>query len=236
MADPPAPASADFESTPLTRPEYIQAVVHFYRGEIYRSNVWRRRLDATTNWAVLTTAAVLTFTFSSPERTHLLLVLCSFVVLAFLFIEARRFRYFSVYRARVRMLEENFLLPILTRQLVSPIEGWRDLVARDLEEPKFKNTLLEALALRIRYNYFWIFSFVGSAWLLKVWLHPVPARTWREMYEHMAVPPLPAWVVLGVGVLFFVAVWSLFLVAGRISALTEDEVRGIEVERDRWRI
>ncbi|HCA57075.1 MAG TPA: hypothetical protein DEP46_03720, partial [Blastocatellia bacterium] len=26
-------------------------MVHFYRGEVARSNIWRNRLDATTNWA-----------------------------------------------------------------------------------------------------------------------------------------------------------------------------------------
>ena len=33
----------------------IGALSHLYRGEIYRSTVWRTRLDSTTNWAVLTT-------------------------------------------------------------------------------------------------------------------------------------------------------------------------------------
>lgn len=31
----------------------ITALSHLYRGELYRSTVWRTRLDATTNWAVL---------------------------------------------------------------------------------------------------------------------------------------------------------------------------------------
>ena len=31
----------------------ITALSHLYRGEVYRSTVWRTRLDATTNWAVL---------------------------------------------------------------------------------------------------------------------------------------------------------------------------------------
>lgn len=34
------------------------AMVHFYRGEVQRSNTWRNRLDTTTNWAVLTGGAV----------------------------------------------------------------------------------------------------------------------------------------------------------------------------------
>ena len=53
-----------FEDYPLTRQEYINVMVHFYRGEIHRSTVWRQRLDATTNWAVLTTAGILSFSFA----------------------------------------------------------------------------------------------------------------------------------------------------------------------------
>ena len=44
-------ASPAFEDYPLTRQEYISAMVHFYRGEMYRSQIWRQRLDTTTNWA-----------------------------------------------------------------------------------------------------------------------------------------------------------------------------------------
>lgn len=40
-----------FEDYPLTRQESISAMVHFYRGEMYRSQIWRQRLDTTTNWA-----------------------------------------------------------------------------------------------------------------------------------------------------------------------------------------
>src|SRR6185503_6102412 len=34
--------------------EVTTAMVHFYRGEVQRSNTWRTRLDNTTYWAVLT--------------------------------------------------------------------------------------------------------------------------------------------------------------------------------------
>ena len=43
----------------------ITALSHLYRGELYRSTVWRTRLDTTTNWAVLTTGIALSLTFSS---------------------------------------------------------------------------------------------------------------------------------------------------------------------------
>ena len=39
---------------------------HLYGGEMYRSKVWRTRLDATTNWAVATTGIALSVAFSMP--------------------------------------------------------------------------------------------------------------------------------------------------------------------------
>jgi uncharacterized membrane protein len=42
----------------------IGALAHLYRGELYRSTVWRTRLDATTNWAVVSTGIALSLTCS----------------------------------------------------------------------------------------------------------------------------------------------------------------------------
>ncbi len=226
---------ADFEGQPLTRNEYIQAMVHFYRGEVARSNVWRQRLDHTTNWSVVTAAGIITFSFSDPSRTHLLLVLSNILVLGFLYIEARRFRYFSVYRARVRMLEENFILPIVTRNLDSPKPEWRELVAMDLDVPKFKSTLLESIALRVRYNYYWVFTTLFLAWLLKVWLHPNPAYTTSILYGNMGEGPLPGWVCLTMATLFFTVTTVLFVAAGRIPQTSEDEIHGYERDRTHWK-
>jgi len=41
----------------------IGALAHLYRGEIYRSTIWRTRLDNTTNWAVVTLGIALSATF-----------------------------------------------------------------------------------------------------------------------------------------------------------------------------
>lgn len=227
--------NTDFEAQPLSRSEYIAAMVHFYRGEVDRANTWRQRLDNTTNWAVVTSAGVVTFTFSAVERTHLILLLSNFIILGFLFIEARRFRFFSVYRARVRMLEENFVLPILTRDLISPKTDWRELVAMDLDVPKFKNTLLESLALRVRYNYYWIFSAIMISWCIKIWIHPHPANSLVEVYEHMAVGNLPGWAVLAVGLAFFGFMTWLFFWGGRRPSIYEDEIHGYETQRAHWK-
>jgi uncharacterized membrane protein len=53
----------DENPTPPTQPVFsaadIGALAHLYRGELYRSTVWRTRLDATTNWAVVATGIAL---------------------------------------------------------------------------------------------------------------------------------------------------------------------------------
>ena len=37
-----------FEDYPLTRVEYITAMVHHYRGEMARAIAWRKRLDSSS--------------------------------------------------------------------------------------------------------------------------------------------------------------------------------------------
>jgi hypothetical protein len=46
----------------------IGALAHLYRGEMYRSKVWRMRLDTTTNWAVVTTGIVFSVVYAQPVR------------------------------------------------------------------------------------------------------------------------------------------------------------------------
>ena len=225
-----------FEEYALTRPEYFNVMTHFYRGESHRSMVWRQRLDTTTNWAVLTTAGVLSFSFSSPENEHVILLLSNLIILFYLLIEARRYRYFEVYRARVRMLEENFLLPIITRQLDSPMRPWRTMVATDLHKPKFKTTLFEAVGFRLRRNYLFIFSLFFGAWWLKLTMHPVHTSSWIEIYQRMAVGSIPPSIVLGVYLGFFLGlVFIVGFVSTTRSGATQDEIHGLEPKRRRWR-
>ena len=225
-----------FEDYPLTRPEYINVMVHFYRGEVHRSTSWRARLDATTNWAVLTTAGMLSFAFAAPDHPHIVLLLSNLIIIAYLMIEARRFRYFVVYRSRVRMIEENFLIPIITRQLESPMTSWRDMLAMDLDLPKYKTTFLEALAFRLRRNYAWIFFMVLGGWFLKLSMHPALAPSWRALWDRMSVGPLPSSVIFGSTVVFY----SLILVTigyGRRlrGGEPEDEIAGLEHNLEHWK-
>jgi len=169
--DPPAyPAAGawpDFESQPLSRAEYVTALVHLYRGELHRTLSWRQRLDTTTNWAIVATVAVLTLSFQNPAFAQETLIAGMYANLVFLAHEARRFRFFDVYRARLRMLEENFYGPLLRRDPHSPIERWGVMVADDLLRPRFKITFLQAMRARLRRNYSYVFLFLLLAWVMR---------------------------------------------------------------------
>src|SRR5213082_3025982 len=98
--------------TPATAPVFsaadIGALAHLYRAEVYRSTVWRTRLDTTTNWAVVTTGLALSLTFSSETASPLPLVLVGLLVAVFLLIEGRRYRFFDFFRIRAHILEVYF--------------------------------------------------------------------------------------------------------------------------------
>jgi uncharacterized membrane protein len=233
---PPQDCPPEFEDYPLTRPEYINVMVHFYRGEIQRSTVWRQRLDATTNWAVLTTAGMLSFSLADSEQEHILLLLSNLIILCYLIIEARRYRYFEVYRSRVRMIEENFLIPVLTRKLKSPEARWRQMVAGDLDQPTYKTTLLEAIGFRLRRNYIFVFGIVLGGWIVKVISQPHFVASWSELWLRIASHWAPTWVILGAGVLFYTALGAVMWYARHIHAgEPEDEIAGFESDLEHWK-
>ena len=77
--------SSSNTAVPGFGPGELGALAHLYRGEVYRSTVWRTPLDATTNWAVVATGIALSLTFSSPEASPLPLVLVGLLIALLLF-------------------------------------------------------------------------------------------------------------------------------------------------------
>jgi len=194
--EPSEDPNPEFEGAPLTRIEYIQTLVHFYRGELNRATMWRIRLDNTTNWAIFSVMGLITFSLGDPSHSHVAILAGMILVLAFLGIEARRFRFFDVWRARVRMLEENFFGPILRRELRSPVMGWGSLVAEDLLHPRFKITYHQALRARLTRNYLTIFLLLLASWVVKILMHPSAGASPSHPEVSMAIGPIPWWVAL----------------------------------------
>jgi hypothetical protein len=110
----------------------IGALAHLYRGVVYRSTIWRTRLDNTTNWAVVILGIALSVTFSSREASPLPLLLAGVLSIVFLIFEARRYRYFNVWRARARWLERNFYAPMLRGEELKADNHWTNDYARSI--------------------------------------------------------------------------------------------------------
>src|SRR5919107_3108635 len=186
--------------------EFNTAMIHFYRGEVQRSNTWRNRLDTTTNWAVITAGATLSFVFSSPNNPHFVIPINSILVAIFLLMEARRYRYYEIWSSRVRLLETGSLAHILRPENRPADESWAEHLAADLTTPHFTITEWEAVGRRLRRNYLWIFALLALSWNLKVYLSPLPARDFNAFIERATVGVVPGWIVFVVGIVFNAAV------------------------------
>lgn len=176
------------------------AIAHLYRGEVYRSTIWRTRLDNTTNWSIVTMGIALSTTFASRDASPLPLLLESLLLAVFLVLESRRYRYFNVWRARARWLETNFYTPILRGE--AGRDQWREVLARDYEAPRHHISLVRAVGRRLRRTYAWMLTIQAIAYCGKLAVHPTPATNIAELVERAAIGPVPGSVVLTSGLLY----------------------------------
>ena len=205
----------------------IGALAHLYRGEVYRSTVWRTRLDSSTNWAVVTTGIALSATFSNSEASPLPMVLVGLLVSVFLLFEARRYRYFNVWRARARLLETDFYAPMIAGNGVRLDTGWTDLLAQDYVVPRYHISFARAIGRRLRRTYAWIFIIQAIAYYGKLAIHPEPLTTLAELWERAAIGPIPGGLVIAAGVLFHGG-WAVFaLITLRTEIASRRERRSL---------
>lgn len=242
----PAPSSPLPGAVPpkLNRfdPIYVNAMAHFYRGELGRIMAWRARLDNTTNWAITVTSSIFTISFSLSQVPHIIFFFNIAIVWVMLWIEARRYRFYDAFRARVRMLEAHFLVPIVS-QNTSLLQGdWQKLVCEDLLLPSFKISRFEAVARRLKRNYGFIFTIILVAWLTKIFLHAKPnpddpnsrIDSVVSFYHALKVgASIPSWLVASLFVGTFVSVIGIIYYIGR---KTTGEIGEFGAHRSLWRI
>jgi uncharacterized membrane protein len=207
MSDSDAP---DTQRTGFNSAE-MGALAHLYRGEVYRSTLWRTRLDQTTNWSVVTTGLALSLTFGSPDASPLPLILVGLLVVVFLSFEARRYRYFNVWRARCRLMETDIYVPLLRGEGVQMDGRWNTLLADDYARPRFHITYMRAVGRRLRKNYAYILTVQAVAYYGKLAIHPEAASSWAEFLSRAAIGPLPGLYVVLCGLLFHGS-WVLIVI------------------------
>lgn len=195
---------------PRTTGEFITVMSHFHRAEIARMAGWRDRIDRTTNWAITVVAATLSVALSTPNAHHGVLLFAMALVALLLTIEARRYRFYDIFRARVRLLECDYFA-----QAFAPhsdhTPDWLATLGDDLRTPAFRTSFADAIARRLRRNYVWLFIALGGAWVLKTaWIHGKSsngsdhfASSAGEWIDALTIGFLPGWAVLAAMCAFF---------------------------------
>lgn len=180
----------------------LGAIAHLYRGEVYRSTIWRTRLDNTTNWAVVTLGIALSISFSSTTASPLPLLLVGILIVIFLALEARRYRYFNVWRARARWMETHLYAPMLHGSAKETSGNWREILAKDYCDPAHHVSFLRAVGRRLRRNYVWILLIQATSYFGKVMIHPSPLTSLDQLWDRVAIGPIPGQVVMLCGLIF----------------------------------
>tara|TARA_R110000803_G_scaffold40302_1_gene86904 strand:- start:772 stop:1524 length:753 start_codon:yes stop_codon:yes gene_type:complete len=184
----------------------VGALAHLYRAEVYRSTVWRQRLDQTTNWAVISTGIGLSVAFANAQASPFPIVLVGALCIVFLTLESRRYRFFYVWRFRARVLEIAFYVPMLRGEGARiPLDRGTAL-SDDYEKPQYRISNIRAIGRRLRRNYGWLFAILGAAYFAKIAIHPTDVETWSQFVRRAHIGPIPGLVAIGFGLLFH-AIW-----------------------------
>ena len=185
------PIDQRFDLAHTSRSEFVNAIIHLYRGELGEATAWRGRIDTTSHWAIVLSATALSFVFSdkSSER-HVLIPIISLFCTFLLAMEARRYRFFDIWRSRARMIEINFYRPLLAGTK-PPMPDWADRLAYDMEWPRFHMPWWEAFGRRLRRNYLGIYGVLFGSWVVVLMTHPTSTPSLAEIIARAAIGPLP---------------------------------------------
>lgn len=199
-----------------TASHYVGTLTHFYRGELGRMMEWRRRFDATANWAIIGTGSLFAFAVRNADMLNEAMLINLIVLGFFSFIEARRYRFYDAFRARVRMLEVHFIAPTLIGGERRPLDGeWRPHLVEDLITPSFKCTFAFALGRRFRHIYGALHLFVIIGWSA---LASFEARSLGGWVDAFSVGPMAGWLVLLLVSLYISALLVAIIRSGALGA------------------
>jgi len=222
----PGPSNGHPAPRPLSSGEMTTALVHLYRAEVGRAVSWRGRLDVTTNWAVVTTGAGMTFALGDPQpQRHVVILLSSVLMTFFLFFEARRYRHYDLWQHRVHLIERAYYAALLDPAAPQEQPGWQKELADDMRGPQYHISFVEAVGWRLWRNYLWLYLANLLIWFVKIGLHPEPLASLAQFLERAQVGPLPGHIVLLIGLVFNGALVGITVYARHKLACEPDILR-----------
>ena len=194
-------------------------LAHYYRAMVGRADIWRTRMDATTNWAIGATAALISFTLGNAATPHFVVYIAVLLTLCFLFLEARRLTFYHLWQQRVLMLEEGLIRPALRSEITDSKSEF------DLESalvPQLGRTvpsmpIAKAIARRLRRIYLYLFGVQLLAWILKLSSQPTPVHSFSELISRADVGAVPGEVFFALSSVGFLAVMTFAFMRGGID-------------------
>ena len=117
--------------------------------------------------------------------------------------EARRYRYFNVWRARCRLMETDVIGPMLRGEGVADgREVEHAAGGRLLRCHGFHISQVRSIGRRLRKNYAYILSIQALAYFGKLAIHPTPASSFAMFLSRATIGPLPGVLVVLAGLAF----------------------------------
>ena len=140
--------------------------------------VWRTRPNQTTNWVVVVIVAMITLIFSNPDHPHYILLIGMLAVGPFLFIEARQFQKYDIWRSCVRMLQEDLFASVYG-PTGAENDDLRESLGRALCALILKMCFNEALTPRLRHIYRFLLPILPATWPFRTVVF-TPETTWQQ--------------------------------------------------------
>src|SRR5690606_30309328 len=107
----------------------------------------------------------------------------------FLFVEARRYRYYDIWARRVRLLESGYLVPLMRREPIT-IDFYAAM-ASEFTRPRLRISAMESVVFRLRRTYAPIIGLLLASWVIKLDIHPDPPDHWTELVHRAQLGPVP---------------------------------------------
>jgi len=182
---------------------------NLYEEEMKRLLWYRRSMDATRNLSVLALAGMAYFAFGFPKTSsHLILILGSLIIFLFQIFESRTSQFAETSAHRVRLIEQNALVPSLDPS-AEPEEGWEKKLAQGYSDNKPVMNFFYAFSGRIWKGYFIIFLTLDICWFSKLYIFPHTAGSFAEFLDRLKFGILPGWTFIAFASLFWITYITL---------------------------
>jgi uncharacterized membrane protein len=199
--------------------QFVSAMAHAFLSDTEHTNVWRARLDAIANYAVVVTSVSLIIAFSQPRVHHGVIILNAFFVTLFLFVEATRYRFYEWWNFRLRLIETDFFATMLVPPF-HPSSKWAESLVDNVLHFNPPVSLWEAIGLRLRRHYLWLFLITTIAWFIKYSLLPTHAANFTEFMRRATIDKVPGPIVIGFSFACFGALLLLILFTLSLTKVT----------------